>query len=60
MPMRKITMNQNLNYIEEIEQQELQLELLAEKQDYLDYIDADMEAFYSVKADTLGFDVIGL
>jgi len=30
------------------------LELLAEKQDYLDYIDADMEAFYSIKADALG------
>lgn len=46
-------MNQNLNYIEEIEQQELQLELLAEKQDYLDYIDADMEAFYSIKIDAI-------
>ena len=29
------------------------LELLAEKQDYLDYIDADMEAFYSIKADNI-------
>lgn len=46
-------MNQKLNYIEEIEQQELQLELLAEKQDYLDYIDADMEAFYSIKIDAI-------
>ena len=28
-------------------------ELLA-KQDYLDYIDADMEAFYAIKAEALG------
>lgn len=29
------------------------LELLTEKQDYLDYIDADMEAFYSIKIDAI-------
>lgn len=36
------------------------LERLALKQQYLDYCDADMEAFYAIKADTLGFDVTGL
>ena len=33
------------------------LELLAEKQDYLDYIDADMEAFYSIKADLIASEL---
>jgi len=37
-----------------------QVELLLDKQDYLDYIDADMKAFIEVKAEALGFDVIGL
>jgi len=41
----------NQNYIEE--EKETQLELLLEKQDYLDFIDADMEAFYAVKTEQL-------
>ena len=35
-------------------------EELVEKQDYLDYIDADIEGFLAVKAESLGFDVTGL
>lgn len=36
-----------------IEEHEVQLELLLDKQDYLDYIDADMEAFYAIKAEAV-------
>lgn len=39
----------NINY----EMDDIVLELLTEKQDYLDYIDADMEAFYSIKIDAI-------
>ena len=37
----------NLSYTDEV------LGQLAQKQDYLDYIDADMEAFYAVKAEAI-------
>ena len=37
----------NLSYTDEV------LEQLAQKQDYLDYIDADMEAFYSIKIEAI-------
>ena len=40
-----------------IEEHEVQLELLLDKQDYLDYIDADMEAFYSIKADLIASEL---
>ena len=39
----------NINF----ETENTTLELLAEKQDYLDYIDADMEAFYAIKAEAI-------
>ena len=29
------------------------IDLLLDKQDYLDYIDADMEAFYAIKAEAV-------
>jgi hypothetical protein len=38
---------------DEIETTAQQLELLLDKQDYLDYIDADMEAFYSIKTEAI-------
>jgi len=48
-------MNQNcIDCFEvEIEEHNDNLELLLDKQDYLDYIDSDMEAFYSIKAEAV-------
>ena len=49
----------NLNCTE-IEELDTILETFAEKQAYLDYIDADMKAFIEVKAEAIGFDVVSL
>ena len=49
MTNQNYEMQNELNYTDT----DAVLEQLAQKQEYLDYIDADMEAFYSIKIDAI-------